>query len=343
MASFQLRCGAAAAIILAATGGLYLNTAPPQFGRCRSSTARRPLLQRAEGAERHVHARRAALVSRAVQAMGTRWWPYQLKEAGAHTLLHGAGEYIAYDTFVEAADQAYDLGHPLVLTHAWAAPLARCGRAPSRSASSGPAQLFTLRLRAAYAPMRTEGEANEPWRMQCVSRSTPSSRTRRRARTPTATRCRSRWAAASSAVCQRCLQLYHLAGFGASTGNAVWGSYSNRMPAARARRGGPAGVAVRGPAEARDGVGPYWMQRRAALAADQTNSINRLHLSDVASVGVAGRSARAPTSGRRRRSATSSKTTSTSTASAATGALGAHCTLVHDMLWLHKPRLIQLA
>ena len=84
-------------------------------------------------------------------------------EAGAHTLLHGAGEYIAYDTFVEAADQAFDLGHPLVPTHAWAAPLrAMWAGAFSLRVFGRPAQLFTFRLRAAYALMRTEGEANEP-------------------------------------------------------------------------------------------------------------------------------------------------------------------------------------
>ena len=97
------------------------NAAPPQFWpppQLNGTAADRYFSAQKEQNAPYTR-RRAALVSRAVQAMGTRWWPYQLKEAGAHTLLHGAGEYIAYDIFVEAADQAYDLGHPLVPTHVW--------------------------------------------------------------------------------------------------------------------------------------------------------------------------------------------------------------------------------
>ena len=88
------------------------NAAPPQFWpppQLNGTAADRYFSAQKEQNAPYTR-RRAALVSRAVQAMGTRWWPYQLKEAGAHTLLHGAGEYIAYDTFVEAADQAFDLG-----------------------------------------------------------------------------------------------------------------------------------------------------------------------------------------------------------------------------------------
>ena len=213
--------------------GFNSNAAPPQFWpppQLNGTAADRYFSAQKEQNAPYTR-RRAALVSRAVQAMGTRWWPYQLKEAGAHTLLHGAGEYIAYDTFVEAADQAYDLGHPLVPTHAWAAPLrAMWAGAFSLRVFGRPAQLFTFRLRAAYALMRTEGEANEPWRMQCVSQintvvtyAAPGENADGNAMSLSV-------GCGGSAVCQRCLQLYHLAGFGASTGNAVWGSYSNCMP-----------------------------------------------------------------------------------------------------------------
>ena len=324
------------------------NAAPPQFWpppQLNGTAADRYFSAQKEQNAPYTR-RRAALVSRAVQAMGTRWWPYQLKEAGAHTLLHGAGEYIAYDTFVEAADQAFDLGHPLVPTHAWAAPLrAMWAGAFSLRVFGRPAQLFTFRLRAAYALMRTEGEANEPWRMQCVSQintvvtyAAPGENADGNAMSLSV-------GCGGSAVCQRCLQLYHLAGFGASTGNAVWGSYSNCMPG----RVALAEVVLRAwlcedQRKREMGIGPYWMQRRAALAADQTNSINRLHLSDVASVGVAGPLGTCSDLGQEAALGNIFEDDfHLDTASAATGALGAHCTLVHDMLWPHKPRLIQLA
>ena len=71
------------------------NAAPPQFWpppqQLNGTAADRYFSAQKEQNAPYTR-RRAALVSRAVQAMGTRWWPYQLKEAGAHTLLHGAGD-----------------------------------------------------------------------------------------------------------------------------------------------------------------------------------------------------------------------------------------------------------
>ena len=261
-------------------------------------------------------------------------WPSYQRAASSSVAVFSATQYFGYDAFVEGVDHALDLG-------AGGAPVVAPPLRPLWLHAAGmrvygtPASLFSFRLRGAFALLRTEVARDpEPYLEQCLSQISVGVNFAAPFATDISATGSTNYldVSCSGAWCSRCLQLYQLAGMGSLAGNQVWGQREQCIFS----RAAHAVVVLRAwlcedQKKQRVGLGAYWAERRARLSVDRSNLANRLQLSDVASATTEGPLGVCSDIGQSEalgnlfgdeyhiggRSATA----------------GAHCALVHDMLW----------
>ena len=298
-----------------------------------------------------------------LEQQAARMYPVFQSLTHSNALLNEVLGYAGYDVYVEALDQVLDFSraalgagvaappHPVGggggggggAASAYSASLLANGAALRVRGATG--ALLSYRLRGAYALLKTTqlGE-QEPYHLDCLGQiavdvNFPAAGVAN----PAASGAVSYLdiACAQGATCQRCLQVYHLAGLGGAQQHALWGAYGGCMP----ERVALAELILRAwlceeREKARLGVGAYWARRHAALAADQLHLRHRRFLHDVASATVSGALGTCADLGL---DEAMGNVMGDDFDTAGSRALGTHCVLTHDMLWPHKARLLQLA